>query len=162
NRFLTVSENHIFSPAVVSTTRLSYSRPDAHYVADYPRQLLTDPRYNFLPGEAMGVVSIGGVTDMGPSANFPRAFAGKEYTVSNDTNVSAGRSSWKFGVRVNRAEQFLQQAVCGGWSSQFRRCDDIPAGTAELYQGTVARLIQFQDVDVHDGRRLRAKRLQAL
>src|SRR5437867_9586994 len=82
NRFVTLSENHIFSPAVVSTTRLSYSRPDAHYIADYPRQLLTDPRYNFLPGEAMGVVSIGGVTDLGPSANFPRAFAGKEYTAS--------------------------------------------------------------------------------
>src|SRR5213593_866836 len=119
NRFVTLSENHIFSPAVVSTTRLSYSRPDAHYIADYPSQLLTDPRYNFLPGEAMGVVSIGGVTDMGPSANFPRAFAGKEYTVSNDTNVSAGRSSWKFGVRVNRAQQFVQQAFSRGGQASF-------------------------------------------
>src|SRR5213596_278118 len=119
NRFVTLSENHIFSPAVVSTSRLSYSRPDAHYIADYPSQLLTDPRYNFLPGEAMGVVSIGGVTDMGPSANFPRAFAGKEYTASNDTNVSAGRSSWKFGVRVNRAQQFVQQAFSRGGQASF-------------------------------------------
>src|SRR2546427_2711116 len=119
NRFVTLSENHIFSPAVVSTTRVSYSRPDAHYVADYPSQLLTDPRYNFLPGEAMGVVSIGGVTDMGPSANFPRAFAGKEYTVSNETNVSAGRSSWKFGVRVNRVTQVVQQALSRGDQASF-------------------------------------------
>jgi len=119
NRFLTLSENHIFSPAVVSTTRLSYSRPDAHYTADHPPQLLTDPRYNFLPGEAMGIVSIGGVTDMGPSANFPRAFAGKDYTASNDTNVSAGRSSWKFGVRVNRAQQFVQQAFSRGGQASF-------------------------------------------
>src|SRR6266478_2517355 len=119
SRFLTLSENHIFSPAVVSTTRVSYSRPDAHYVADYPPQLVTDPRYNFLPGEAMGVVSIGGVTDMGPSANFPRAFAGKEYTASNDTNVSAGRSSWKFGVRVNRPQQFVQQAFSRGGQASF-------------------------------------------
>src|SRR3989442_15047022 len=82
NRFVTLSENHIFSPALVSTTRGSYSRPDAHYVADYPPQLLADPRYNFRPGEAMWVVSIGGVTDMGPSGNFPRAFAGKDYTAT--------------------------------------------------------------------------------
>jgi hypothetical protein len=98
---------------------VSYSRPDAHYTADHPPQLLTDPRYNFLPGEAMGIVSVGGVTDMGPSANFPRAFAGKEYTASNDTNISAGRSSWKFGVRVNRVEQFVQQAFSRGGQASF-------------------------------------------
>src|SRR5438876_5138458 len=119
NRFLTLSENHIFSPTVVSTTRVSYSRPDAHYTADYPSQLLTDPRYNFLPGEAMGIVSVGGVTDIGPSANFPRAFAGKDYTASNDTNISAGRSSWKFGVRVNRPQQFVQQAFSRGGQASF-------------------------------------------
>ncbi len=119
NRFLTLSENHIFSPTVVSTTRVSYSRPDAHYTADYPSQLLSDPRYNFLRGEAMGIVSVGGVTDIGPSANFPRAFAGKDYTASNDTNISAGRSSWKFGVRVNRVEQFVQQAFSRGGQASF-------------------------------------------
>src|SRR5437870_1039399 len=113
-RFLTLSKNHIFSPTVVSTTRVSFSRPDAHYTADYPSQLLSDRRYNFLPGEAMGIVSVGGVTDLGPSANFPRAFAGKDYTATNDTNISVGRSSWKFGVRVNRVEHFVQQA--------FSRC----------------------------------------
>ncbi len=119
SRYMTLSENHIVSPTVVSTTRVSYSRPDAHYIADHPPQLLTDPRYNFLPSEAMGIVSIGGVTDMGPSANFPRAFAGKEYTASNDTNISAGRSSWKFGVRVNRVEQFVQQAFSRGGQASF-------------------------------------------
>src|ERR1700704_2955558 len=119
NRFLTLSENHIFSPTVVSTTRVSYSRPDAHYTADYPSQLLSDRRHNLLPGEGVGIVSVGGGTDIGPSANFPRAFAGKDYTASNDTNVSAGRSSWKFGVRVNRAEQFVQQAFSRGGQASF-------------------------------------------
>ena len=56
---------------------------------------------------------------MGPSANFPRAFAGKDYTATNDTNISAGRSSWKFGVRVNRAEQFVQQAFSRGGQASF-------------------------------------------
>src|SRR4029077_14924643 len=93
--------------------------PDAHYIADHPPQLLTDPRYNFLPGEAMGIVSVGGVTALGPSANFPRACAGKANAATNDTNISAGRSSWKFGVRVNRAEQFVQQAFSRGGQASF-------------------------------------------
>src|SRR5207249_11687349 len=125
----------IFSPAVVSTTRVSYSRPDAHYLADYPPQLLTDPRYNFLPGEAMGVVSIGGVTDLGPSANFPRAFAGKEYTASNDTNVSAGRASRKFGVRGNRPQQFVQQAFSRGGQASFADVTTFLRGLSNVTRG---------------------------
>ena len=107
-------------------------------------------------------MSVGGVTDIGASANFPRAFAGKDYTVTHDTNVFAGRSSWKFGVRVNRAEQFVQQAFSRGGQASFADVNGIPAGDAELYESTVTRLIQFQDVDVHVDGRLRAKRLQGL
>ena len=119
NTFLTISENHILSPNVVSSTRFSYSRPDSNFTATYPDQLLSDPQYNFLTGQAMGTIAIGGVTGLGPSGTYPRAFAGKQYSVSNDTNVSAGRSSWKFGVRVRRMEQFVQQSFSRGGQASF-------------------------------------------
>lgn len=119
SHFLTLSENQIFSTRIVGTTRVSYSRPDSSYTAGYPDVLLTDPRYNFLRGEAMGTISIGGVTTLGPSGTFPRAFAASQWTFSNDTNISAGRSAWKFGVRVNRTEQFLQQSFQRGGQVSF-------------------------------------------
>ena len=69
-------------------------------------------------------------------------------------------------VEVRRSSQSCRAVraagVFAGWSSQLRQCDGVPTGDAELYEGAVTRLIQFQDVDVHDSGRLRAKRLQGL
>ena len=67
----------------------------------------------------MGAVSIGGVTGIGPSGTLPRAFEQQLWSLSNDTNMTRGRSSWKFGVRINRYEQFVQQSFQRGGQPSF-------------------------------------------
>ena len=119
NQYLTVSQNQIFSPTVVNTVRVSYSHPNSYQTGDYPSQVLTDARYNFMPGEAMGVINIGGVSGLGPNGTLPRAFEQKLWSFSNDMNITRGRSALKLGALVNRHEQFLQQSFQRGGQANF-------------------------------------------
>ena len=129
NKYLTVSQNQIFSPTVVNTVRVSYSHPNSYQVAEYPEALLSDPRYNFLPGEAMGTIAIGGVTGIGPNGTLPRAFEQKLWSFSSDMNITAGRSALKLGALVNRHEQFLQQSFQRGGQASFANVANFLAGT---------------------------------
>ena len=119
NQYLTVSHNQIFSPTVVNTARVAYSHPNSYQTGNYPSQLLSDTRYNFLPGEAMGVINIGGVTSLGPSGTLPRAFEQSLWSFSNDMNITMGRSALKLGALVNRHEQFVQQSFQRGGQANF-------------------------------------------
>src|SRR3989449_11525985 len=63
--FATLSEDHVFSPTLLSTFRMSFSR--THPNNPSPSGLI-GPRYSFVPGEEIGTINIGGVPSVGPTA----------------------------------------------------------------------------------------------
>jgi outer membrane receptor protein involved in Fe transport len=132
NQFATLSHNQILSPTIVNSARIAYSHPNLSQVAEHPDILLSDPHYNFVPGEAMGVITIGGVANLGPSANLPRAFEQRLWSFADDVNVTAGRSAWKFGVQVNRHNQYLQQSFQRGGQVTFANVAAFLNGTANF------------------------------
>ena len=64
NQYATLSENHVFSPMLLSTLRFSFSR--THQASPSPSGLI-GPQYSFVTGEEIGLMNIGGVTQMGPN-----------------------------------------------------------------------------------------------
>ena len=103
--FVTLSENHIFSPALLNTARASLSRTNLAQAALYPPSLL-GPQYALVPGQAIGQLIIGGVTNFGPTGNAPYYLVQNVYTLSDDVYYTKGRHAFKFGALFNRFENY--------------------------------------------------------
>ena len=54
NKFVTASQNQIFSPTIVNTASVSYSHPNQFQTANYPSILLTDPGLTSCPAKRWG------------------------------------------------------------------------------------------------------------
>ena len=61
DQFLTLSENHIFSSALLNTVRASYSRTPISQGLTFPAAL-AGPPYSYVAGQALGTATIGGIT----------------------------------------------------------------------------------------------------
>ena len=118
----TLSESHVFSPALLNTARLSFSRTNfgTRSVSDTN---LADPRYSLAPGQPVGQISIsGGITGF-QGVMLPSYQIQTVYTLSDDLYYTKDRHALKLGMLINRNNLFTQ-------------------GTAKLLTGTVT----FNDV----------------
>jgi Carboxypeptidase regulatory-like domain/TonB dependent receptor len=105
NQFLTFSENHIFSPSLLNTARLSISREPitgAPSPSTYNAPLL-GPLYTFIqaPTNTLGGVTVTGLTAITPDAAGPQNNNQNAFTVSDDIFYTHGRNSFKFGTLMN-------------------------------------------------------------
>jgi hypothetical protein len=110
-QFITVAENHTFSPSVLNTFRLSYSRPFQGFTS--PSPIAT----SFLAGGqyGMGTLAIsGGISSIGPTLTNPNFFDTNQESLADDISWVKDKHSFKFGVLVNRFRDFI-------WTDNFRR-----------------------------------------
>ena len=113
NQWVTLAENHIFSPTVINTWRFSFSRTNASTAqANVGLPGGTGPQ--LVPGFSTGIVDLGGPGG-GPYAEFgsvnaaPITFNRQNiYTLSDDVNWTRGKHSFKFGVLLNRFNEASQ------------------------------------------------------
>jgi len=138
NQYLTLSENHIFSPQLLNTVRLSFARTslpttidvqpavDGQAVQSCTTQTsgglagaCSQGDVSFINGQPMGLVVIGaasgtgspGVTTMGPD------FAGSNFHLQNywslgdDVFYTKGKHALKFGVLFNRVQLIVGEVV---------------------------------------------------
>jgi hypothetical protein len=113
NQWITLAENHIFSPAVFNAVRFSFSRTNA-IVAEANVGLPGGTGPQLVPGFDTGVVDMGGPGG-GPYAEFGSVNAAPQtynrqniYTLSDDVNWIRGKHSFKFGVLLNRFNEASQ------------------------------------------------------
>ncbi len=102
NRFITVEETHIFSPALLSRTMASFNRENLalndRYLSGF-----TPPRFNFSDSpDVPGEMSITGLTNWGGSNTSPKADVQNNFQFKQDFNFSKGRHSFKFGGQLER------------------------------------------------------------
>jgi len=129
NEYTTLSENHIFSPALLGTFRFSYSR--THPSNPSPSGLI-GPQYSFVPGEEIGTMNIGTVTSMGPNA-APTDFSQKILSGSGDFFYTRGQHSIKFGTLINHYRQHIVNNNNAVGAVTFANVNNFLLGLASQY-----------------------------
>src|SRR2546426_1108471 len=118
----TVSEGRVFSPALLNTARLSFSRTNFG-TSTLSDTNLVGPRYSLTSGLPVGQIQVsGGITGF-QGLMIPGYQIQTVYTLSDDLYYTKERHALKFGMLFNRSHLFTQ-------------------GTAKLLTGTVT----FNDV----------------
>lgn len=137
NQWVTIAENHTFSPTVLNTARFSFSRTRS--ASNLLNNGLTQNNGlgpELVSGNSTGIVDLGG-SGGGPYQEFgsvnaaPTTFSLQNiYTLSDDVNWTRGKHAFKFGTLLNRFNQGDQatnsyngQIIFGQLSDFFQ---DVP------------------------------------
>ena len=135
NQFLTVSETHIFSPTLLNTARLSYSRT-VYRIDAVAAPQLTGPSVSWVAGNPISMVQVGGgITNfgvgLGVGPNPPGMHLQNIYTFGDDLFYTHGKHALKFGTLINRYNQAMAAAFAPNGQIVF-------GGVANLLNGVFA------------------------
>ena len=132
NQYATLSEDHVFSPALLNTARFSYSRTSPNTDSHGP---YSGPQYAFYPPNSMemGAINIGGLSPLGPHTTTPSYFPQNLFTWSDDLFYSRGKHSLKFGTLINRFQQYNYTAKGARGSATFPNLAGFLLGQPQTY-----------------------------
>jgi hypothetical protein len=121
NQYITLSENHIFSPTVLNTARLSFSRTRVNTAGV---DKILGPA--IVPGQPAGNFAIGGVNggsyaEITAGATIPTFDLQNIYTLSDDISWTKGKHAFKFGTLINRWNEGVQSSA--GVDGQLQYAD---------------------------------------
>jgi hypothetical protein len=131
NQWITLSENHIFSPTVLNTARFSFSR--THDGTTLLNNGLPNGGLgpSLVPGFSTGVVDMsgsngGGYTEFGSVNAAPTTFSVQNiYTLSDDVNWTKGKHAFKFGMLLNRFNRGAQDTNSFNGQLQYNQLSDF-------------------------------------
>lgn len=123
SQFVTVSENHVFSPALLNTARFSFSRTNITTDSLSGISNATHPGTSFVCSPLyvgaqdavaggcleIGTLAITGLTSLAPDTSSPSQMKQNIFTFSDDVYYTRGRHSLKFGTLINRFQQSIYQ-----------------------------------------------------
>ena len=111
NQYLSLVENHVFSPSLLNTARLSGSRTAYKIQDEYNGSgALVGPQFSFAPGQPTGRIYMsGGITAYAPGQNNPAVGTQSIYTLSDDITYTRGKHAFKFGTLINRFYDGINQ-----------------------------------------------------
>lgn len=140
SQYATLAESHIFSPAVLNTSRLSLSRPFRTFT--YPPAPGTSDLV-FLQGLGLQLGSMApgsGVTSIGGGNNLLRKET--SFTFSDDISWIEGKHSFKFGTLMNRYRTLVNGNTNRWGAFQFNSLQQfllgVPSQVTFLAPGTIS------------------------
>ena len=106
NRFLVLSEAHVFSPTSLNELRFAFNRTEP-LITTGPLDL--NHSLDFIKGAGFGTISFttapagqGQLTQLGTTAAQPQYFPQNLFQEGDSFNIVRGRHSWKMGVDIER------------------------------------------------------------
>jgi len=159
NTYITLSENHIFSPSVLNTGRISFSRT-------HPTSAGVDgtPGPATIGSNPMGSIGIGGgcstngtYSTLSAGATVPSLQLQNIYTGSDDVNWTKSKHSFKFGTLLNRWNEVVNSPgnidgqiiypSLGGFLEDGPNCIEFKTLTSVSYRFTVFNTLGFYGQD---------------
>jgi hypothetical protein len=131
NQWITLAENHTFSPTVFNALRFSFSRTNSSINlanVGLPNNGLGP---SIVPGFSTGVVDMNGggsngYAEFGSANAAPTTYNRQNiYTVSDDVNWIRGKHAFKFGVLINRYNEASQATNSFNGQIQFNQFSDF-------------------------------------
>ena len=133
NQYLTLSENHAFSPSFLNTARISYSRTNipTNFVITDPAVEAADVSFTGA-GTPMGLLVIGSagngapgqITTMGPDLASPNFHLQNFGSLGDDLFYSKGKHALKFGALLNHINLVIGETVLNRGKVNFTSCAD--------------------------------------
>ncbi len=132
NQWITLAENHTFSPTVLNTARFSFSRTRSSTTLS--NNGLTQNNGlgpELVPGFSTGVVDMGGsaggaYSEFGSVNASPTTFSVQNiYTLSDDVNWTRGKHAFKLGILLNRFNQGSQATNSYNGQLQYNQLSDF-------------------------------------
>jgi hypothetical protein len=136
-QYLTLAESHIFSPSLLASSRLGYTRPvsysDSVSSIDIPRSM-------FFVQDAphFGQIAIPGAAPFGPAGYMPSGDVTNSFQFSGDVLAQRQKHGMKFGVEVHRYRWDIYSNSSSGGSWAFNSVDSFLEGGLEGTSLTVA------------------------
>ena len=130
NQWITLAENHTFSPTVLNTARFSFSRTRSSTTLNN-NGLPGGTGPQIVPGNSTGIVDMsgsngGGYTEFGSTNATPMTFAIQNiYTLSDDVNWTRGKHAFKVGLLLNRYNQGTQDTNSFNGQLQYNQLSDF-------------------------------------
>jgi hypothetical protein len=142
NQWVTLSETHVFNPAMVGTTHVSFSR--TVFVADNvynttslnPFGQLIGPQWSIITGFTNGGMSPGsGTTSLGPATTYLTYHFQNILSISHDLYYTKGKHNLKFGFLLSNFQNSLLQLRGAYGSVGFANLAGFMQGTITSYNG---------------------------
>ncbi len=109
DQFITASETHTFTAAVLNNFRASFSRTIQNVSALIP-DALGAANLRTIYNQPMGIVTITGGASIGAPGNLPQVFTQNLYSISDDVNWNKGKHSFQIGGLFNRIEYYTNNS----------------------------------------------------
>ena len=135
SQFGTLSESHVFAPTLLNTFRFSYSR--TAFKSDTISGII-GPQFSLVPGREIGTVSVGGIQSFAPDAAPPTVTNQNVFTWSDDLFYTRDRHSLKFGVLVNRYQQYIETNLFSRGTVSFPNLTAFLSGQYNTYSAATA------------------------
>ena len=136
-QFDTFAENHIFSPTLLNTFRLSYARTLARNDPTFPAAFNSAP-YQIVYNQAFGGMSVvAGLGAIATPGTSPQGFNQNVYTASDDINWNKGRHAIQIGTLLNRIEYYVYDAQSIRGAYTFTNVATFLAGTYQVLNDQV-------------------------
>ena len=148
NQFLTLAENHVFSPSLLNTARLSFSRTNYSLLISAAAPTY-GPGVSYVTGNPIGMTQISGLsnfgTPIGDGPNPANSHLQNIYTLSDDLFYSHGKHAFKFGVLINRFNQGIGPVQEPDGQIQFSGIANFMKGIYANYTAQTSSLANTYD-----------------
>lgn len=131
NRYSTIQERHIFSPALLNSFGFSFTRPDTSQTQ--PAKFA--PLQQAFPGRQDVTISVNGLSPLGANFVNPFRFLQNKFTFTDDVIWTKGSHSLKFGMRLRRQQINSFSYTYWNGNYTFSSLQSFLNGTPRIFTG---------------------------